>query len=74
MAGDREWPGWEKHRESPAGDERRSRAPRPAARRKSESPKWIRYDRRRCCCGAARYVKCRGAIRPEDELASLGRA
>jgi hypothetical protein len=69
-----EWPGWEKHREPPAGDERRPRPPRPAARRKSESPKWIRYDRRRCWCGAARYVKCHGAIPPEDELDSLGLA
>lgn len=70
-----EWPGWEKHREPPAGDERRPKPPRAQGDfRKPHTAKWIRYDRRRCWCGSARYVKCHGAIPAEQELEILGLA
>jgi hypothetical protein len=61
-----EWPGPERHREPPRGDEQRPRNPKPS---RVDN---IRLERRRCWCGRGRYKTCHGGIDSRRELEELG--
>lgn len=60
------WSEYERHRESPRGNEQRPLDPKPSRIDR------LRRDRQRCWCGRGRYVSCHGATDERVELEALG--